>query len=347
MRLPICCALALPRRGQSICSQPCRLREPCCPGVIPGPCDLVLAVAGGCHPGRDVGGALEEEAEKKVDGAHGSSSDPAAVLLNHHRRQDASQSTYSRPMSRTLDQGAVLGPRALAIQMRFEVPVLVAALLVVPVIVIEEQGSSGGLQLAAHMLNWLIWVVFVAELVALLATVNQRGSFLRLAWLDLVIVVVSFPLLPAIFAGSRILRLFRLARIGTVLGRGSSAIRSVFGSHGVAYAATLTLLVALGAGGLFLVTEPDKAGSFGNALWWAITTITTVGYGDVVPQSTAGRAAAVVVMLVGIGFVAILTAAIAARFVESQEADLTSEIQRLHDRLERIEQAIQDDKRQG
>lgn len=105
----------------------------------------------------------------------------------------------------------------------------------------------------------------------------------------------------------------------------------------------LTILASPGAGGLLAILEP-KSGTFGDAMWWAVVTITTVGYGDITPASPLGRIAGVVVMLVGIGFVAILTAAIAAHFVESQEADLTTEIQRLHDRLDRIEQAIQDGK---
>lgn len=102
----------------------------------------------------------------------------------------------------------------------------------------------------------------------------------------------------------------------------------------------LTVLVALGAGGLFALLEPESR-TFGDAVWWAIVTITTIGYGDIYPETALGRIAGVVVMLVGIGFVAILTAAIAAHFVETQEPDLGEEIRRLHERLDRIEKAIQ------
>lgn len=123
-------------------------------------------------------------------------------------------------------------------------------------------------------------------------------------------------------------------------------MQAVFGRRGVGYALALTVLVALGAGGLFALLEPGSR-TFGDAMWWAVVTITTVGYGDIIPATPLGRIAGVVVMLMGIGFVAILTAAIAAHFVESKEADLSSEIQRLHDRLDGIEQAIQGGKDEG
>lgn len=239
--------------------------------------------------------------------------------------------------------------RALEIQRRFEVPVLVAALFVVPVIIIEEQVTSASWLGVAIVFNWLIWAVFCAEFVFVIATTDGRWGYTRQAWLDLVIIVVSFPLLPGVLASirllrllrlTRVLRLLRLFRLAAVITRGTKTVQAVFGKRGVGYAMALTVLAALGAGGLFAILEPES-GTFGDAMWWAVVTITTVGYGDITPATPLGRIAGVVVMFVGIGFVAILTAAIAAHFVESQEADLTSEIQRLHDRLDRIEQAIQ------
>lgn len=247
-----------------------------------------------------------------------------------------------------------MNERALEIQRRFEVPVLIAALLVVPVIIVEEQATSSIWLGVAYVLNWLIWGAFFAEFVFVFAEADDRGAYTRKAWLDILIIVVSFPLLPAVLASTRLLRLarltrvlrmLRLVRLASVMTRGTRAVRAIFGKRGVGFAMALTILVALGAGGLFALVEPES-GSFADAIWWAFVTITTVGYGDIYPTTTLGRVAGVVVMLVGIGFVAILTAAIAAHFVESQDDDLSGEIQRLHDRLERIERAIQGDRGQ-
>jgi voltage-gated potassium channel len=76
---------------------------------------------------------------------------------------------------------------------------------------------------------------------------------------------------------------------------------------------------------------------------WAVVTVTTVGYGDAVPHSVEGQIVAMVVMLVGIGFLSVLTASIASVFVKS---DRGSEFQELTDALKKIELEIADLRRQ-
>jgi hypothetical protein len=78
------------------------------------------------------------------------------------------------------------------------------------------------------------------------------------------------------------------------------------------YAALLALLTVLGGGAGYAALEDT---STWNGVWWAVTTMTTVGYGDQYPGTTAGRIAGTSVMVVGIGFVALLTGVIAQRFL--------------------------------
>jgi voltage-gated potassium channel len=111
------------------------------------------------------------------------------------------------------------------------------------------------------------------------------------------------------------------------------------------------LLTALGGGAAFAAAEGEDLSTW-DGVWWAVTTMTTVGYGDIYPETTLGRIVAVSVMLVGIGFVAILTAALAQKFVERQlaaaeaeitaeveeaEADVVDELREVGDRLRRLE----------
>ena len=77
-------------------------------------------------------------------------------------------------------------------------------------------------------------------------------------------------------------------------------------------------MTILGGGTAFASIEKAQDLSAWDGVWWAMTTVTTVGYGDLSPETDAGRVIAIVVMLTGIGFVAILTAAAAERFIANR-----------------------------
>jgi voltage-gated potassium channel len=241
-----------------------------------------------------------------------------------------------------------LNERVRRIQRHFEIPVLIAALLVVPVILIEEQSTSESLLAIATVANWAIWLAFFAEYTTVVSLADDRWAYTKRAWLDVTIIVVSFPLAPALFATSRLLRLtrltrvfrlLRLVRLATVLSRGGRAARAIFGTHGVGYILILTVLLAIGFGGLFAYAEGQ---GFVDGIWWALVTLTTVGYGDAYPITGLGRVAGAGLMILGIGFVAILTAAVATRFVEEEEEVLHEEVKRLHTRLDTIEGLLRD-----
>ena len=112
--------------------------------------------------------------------------------------------------------------------------------------------------------------------------------------------------------------------------------------------ALATVVVTLGAGALMRVLSPHDFSSVWIGFWWAVQTVTTVGYGDVVPHSTSGRIVAAVVMLVGIGFLTVVTASVTAALVESYRrrapdpmmVELDSRLDEIGVRLERIENAL-------
>jgi voltage-gated potassium channel len=114
--------------------------------------------------------------------------------------------------------------------------------------------------------------------------------------------------------------------------------------------ASATTVITVVAGLLVTVVERNTYPSIGTGLWWAAQTVTTVGYGDNVPTSLAGRLVAVLVMFVGIGFLTVVTAAITSTFVAHQrredqtpsdvEAAIVDQLRQLASRLERIEAAL-------
>jgi len=140
-----------------------------------------------------------------------------------------------------------------------------------------------------------------------------------------------------IFSERRIARMERAATSGRV----------------IPYLAAVTVVVTLGSAVFVEVFSPKSFGSFGDALWWAAQTVTTVGYGDVVPQTNGGRLVAVVVMVFGVAAVSLTMAIVTSGFVAQaqrvrQETELAGRppvheaLARIEDRLERIEQRLTD-----
>jgi voltage-gated potassium channel len=112
--------------------------------------------------------------------------------------------------------------------------------------------------------------------------------------------------------------------------------------------ASATVAVTIIAGVLMHFTDPKGFPNIGVGMWWAIQTVTTVGYGDVVPTSTTGRLVAALVMLVGIGFLTVITAAITSTFIETTRRRLegattdamTSKLDNIATRLSAIEATL-------
>ena len=122
-----------------------------------------------------------------------------------------------------------------------------------------------------------------------------------------------------------------------VLGEGLNRIRSVLLHHGLYLVLIAVTVIVFAAAALEVVFESHSHGpiaihNFGNALWWAVVTVTTVGYGDKVPTSGAGKFVAVGLMLTGIGLVGFLTATVASFFVQEQHKTELAEIKgQLHE----------------
>jgi voltage-gated potassium channel len=211
--------------------------------------------------------------------------------------------------------------RADRVERFFNAPVIVAALLSLPVIVIEETAASDPLKTVAAVLNWAIWIVFTAELVAMLLVVPDRRRWLIQNPLDVAIVFLTPPVLPAGLQSLRVLRLLRLVRLLKL----AQVSRRVFSRQGLRYAALLALLTLIGGGAAFIAAENEQHLSLWDGVWWAFGTMTPAG-SNIEPDTTLGRIIGMVVTGAGIVFIAYLTGAFAERFLAPEIEEARDEI---------------------
>ena len=201
------------------------------------------------------------------------------------------------------------------------VPLIVAALLAIPTIIVQESDLGGFWDILAAVLDWCIWAMFAANLAIMLSIVPDRRRWLLNNPIDVLIVILTPPFLPATMKLARVLPVVRLVWLMAIAHR----LRDVFSLQGLRYAALIVFTVVVGGGVVFVAVEPGQHLSTWDGLWWATETVTTVAYGDIYPTTAPGRIVATVVMTAGIGFVALLTGALAQRFLYGGSAGATPE----------------------
>ena len=202
--------------------------------------------------------------------------------------------------------------------------------------------AQGGAKNAAELVIDVVWALFGVDYLVRLALAPSRGQWFLHHLMDLA--VIALPIL-------RPLRLLRLVTLVNIMQRSAgTALRGRITLYTAGSAALLIFTSALAT----LDAERNEPGSsirtFGQALWWALTTITTIGYGDTFPVSTEGRFIAALLMIGGVALIGVVTATLASWIVslveeenaeqeaatQAQVAALQRQVGELSERIDRL-----------
>jgi len=178
-----------------------------------------------------------------------------------------------------------------------------------------------------YVIEWFFTLLFTAEYLARIISLGQPVRYIRSFYglVDLIAILPTY--ISLLIPGSqylmvirvlRLLRIFRILKLAQYLNEAEyllKAMRSSVRKISVFLFAVLTLVLIFGS--LLYLIEGDESGftSIGVSCYWAITTLTTVGYGDISPQSPLGRAVASVIMIMGYGVIAVPTGIVTAELV--------------------------------
>jgi len=207
---------------------------------------------------------------------------------------------------------------------KFPMTLLGVAWLVLAIVVLST-GFKGSASKVLVGGLFVLWVVMLAEYLVRLVITPDTPGYLRRRWVEPATVLV--PVLQG-------WHVVGIEKMSLLLHEGELRVESILKHHSL-FRVLIAVVVTLLLGAWLVLLFEDKAkGSnihdYPDALWWAIVTVTTVGYGDRFPVTEGGRVVAVILMLVGIGLIGVLTATVASVFIKEHTDDNKEEFKKGH-----------------
>ncbi|WP_415887741.1 ion channel [Neptuniibacter sp. QD37_6] len=222
---------------------------------------------------------------------------------------------------------------------RFEGPMVLAAIWILIDWYLQSKGVSNAYTSFAS--DWLIWLLFMSELFVMLWLVDDRIKYIKHNWMSPLIVLGGLPVLWGVdtfYAG--IIRTLRLALTIGIFLRVSKDTRDLLSRHNLGITLFICFIILVISGLLISGIDPAFETPM-DGLWWAWVTVTTVGYGDLVPATTEGRIFGSLLILMGLAMFSMLTASFSVFFIEQDERELTQKEERNIERIEGLERKLE------
>ena len=221
-----------------------------------------------------------------------------------------------------------------------EIPTIAIALWILVIWYLETR--HGPHPVHSYVLDFSVWAYFLFETALLCWLVDNRWQYLRNNWLNVVIILAGLPIVWGYLPYATALRTLRLLIFVGLLLQLSGSVRKLLARNHLGLTLAISAVVVVISGYLIAGIDPGIK-SPEDGMWWALVTVTTIGYGDVVPTSGEGRLFAVFLMLFGMALVSIVTANLAVFFISQaeQSGELESPLEEQQEReLERIEKKL-------
>ena len=230
---------------------------------------------------------------------------------------------------------------------RFEIPMLILAIWIIVQWYMERRGLISSR--LTDISDILIWLFFILETVVLTSLVNNKWRHLRNNWINLLIIILGIPIIWGFSTYAGALRSLRLLLMVAILINISETARQILSRNHLGTTLLISAAIIV-IGGVMMAGIDPGISSIGKGLWWAWVTVTTVGYGDVVPSSDAGKLFGAFLILLGIGLFSLLTASFSAFFISKEETarnvdqEILKRLDQIGQRLEQLEANMEQNK---
>lgn len=206
----------------------------------------------------------------------------------------------------------------------YEIFIAILSLIACAIILVQlTLNLSGGTAYILDISDNIIWVIFVIDYTVRLILSEDKLRFIKNNKIDLISILPFNAMFQSlrIFKFARVLKLaklFKLIRFVVLIYKFKHRAGKFLKTNNFQYILIITVVtVFLGAFGISIA----ESKTFSDSIWWSFVTTTTVGYGDISPATNIGRIIASILMLVGIGFVGMLTGSIATYFLNDKKKE--------------------------